>query len=143
VRAAVLHEQRKPIVAEEVELEDPKAGEVRVKMAASGVCHSCLHAADGTWEGTLTPIVLGDEGAGTVTAIGPGVTNLTVGDPVILSWAPSCRQCRYCVSGRPVLCERRPPRGCLYDGTTRMRLRGQTVYQYATVASFSSETVVP
>jgi S-(hydroxymethyl)glutathione dehydrogenase/alcohol dehydrogenase len=110
-----LHEQAKPVVAEEVELEEPKVGEVKVKMAASGVCHSCLHAADGSWTGVQTPMVLGDEGAGTVTAVGPGVTNL-VGDPVILSWAPSCR-CR-CVSGRPVLCERRPPRGCLYDGTT-------------------------
>ncbi|MCC6626328.1 MAG: Zn-dependent alcohol dehydrogenase [Chloroflexi bacterium] len=143
MRAAVLHEQGKPIVAEEVELEDPKAGEVRVRMTASGVCHSCLHAADGSWPGVPVPMALGDEGAGTVTAVGAGVTNLRVGDPVVLSWAPSCRQCRYCVSGRPVLCERRPPRGCLYDGTTRMRLRGQTVYQYGTVASFSSETVVP
>jgi S-(hydroxymethyl)glutathione dehydrogenase/alcohol dehydrogenase len=143
MRGAVLHEQGKPVVAEEIELEEPKAGEVKVKMAASGVCHSCLHAADGSWQGVPVPMVLGDEGAGTVTAVGPGVTNLKVGDSVILSWAPSCRQCRYCVSGRPVLCERRPPQGRLYDGTTRMRLRGQTVYQYATVASFSSETVVP
>jgi Zn-dependent alcohol dehydrogenase len=143
MRGAVLHQPKQPIVAEEVELEEPREGEVKVKMAASGVCHSCLHAADGSWSGTLVPMVLGDEGAGTVTAVGPGVNNLKVGDPVILSWAPSCRRCRYCVSGRPVLCERRPPRGCLYDGTTRMRLRGQTVYQYGTVASFASETVVP
>jgi Zn-dependent alcohol dehydrogenase len=143
MRAAVLHQQRQPVVAEEVELDDPHAGEVRVKMAASGVCHSCLHAADGSWEGVQVPMVLGDEGAGTVTAVGPGVTTVQVGDPVILSWAPTCGRCRYCVTGRPVLCERRPPRGCMYDGTTRMRLRGQPVYHYATVATFAAETVVP
>ena len=143
MRAAVLHQQGQPVATEEVELEAPREGEVRVKMAASGVCHSCLHAADGSWQNTLVPMVLGDEGAGTVVAVGPGVTTLQVGDPVILSWAPTCRRCRYCVSGRPVLCERRPPRGCMYDGTTRMRLRGQPVYHYGTVATFASETVVP
>ncbi len=143
MRAAVLHQPGEPVATEEVELDDPQAGEVRVRMAASGVCHSCLHAADGSWQGVPVPMVLGDEGAGTVTAVGPGVTTLQVGDPVILSWAPTCRRCRYCVSGRPVLCENKPPRGCMYDGTTRMRLRGQTVYHYGTVATFASETVVP
>ena len=143
MRAAVVHEQGKPVATEDVELEAPRAGEVRVKMAASGVCHSCLHAADGSWKGVKLPIVLGDEGAGTVVEVGPGVTTLSVGDPVILSWAPTCRRCRYCVSGRPVLCEQRPPRGCMHDGTTRLRLRGQTVYHYGTVATFAEETVVP
>jgi S-(hydroxymethyl)glutathione dehydrogenase/alcohol dehydrogenase len=142
MRAAVLHQQRQPVATEEVELEDPRAGEVRVRMAASGVCHSCLHAADGSWQGVTLPMVLGDEGAGTVTAVGPGVVNLAPGDPVILSWAPTCRRCRYCVSGRPVLCENKPPRGCMADGTTRMRLRGQPVYHYGYVATFASETVV-
>lgn len=143
MRAAVLFEQRKPLGVEEVELADPQDGEVMVRMVASGVCHSCLHAADGSWSNVKLPMVLGDEGAGVVEKVGPGVKTLSVGDHVILSWAPTCGRCRYCVSGRPVLCERRPPGGCMYDGTTRMTLRGQTVYHYGTVATFGSMTVVP
>lgn len=143
MRAPVLFEQRKPLSVEDVELADPRAGEVLVRMVASGVCHSCLHAADGSWTNTKLPIVLGDEGAGVVEQVGPGVKNLAVGDHVILSWAPTCGRCRYCVSGRPVLCERKPPAGCMEDGTTRMTLRGQTVYHYGTVATFGSYTVVP
>ncbi|HVC31986.1 MAG TPA: Zn-dependent alcohol dehydrogenase [Chloroflexota bacterium] len=143
MRAAVLYEQKKPLGVEDVEISDPREGEVLVRMAASGVCHSCLHAADGSWANVKVPMVLGDEGAGVVEKVGPGVKTLSVGDHVILSWAPTCGRCRYCVSGRPVLCERRPPAGCMYDGTTRMTLRGQPVYHYGTVATFGSMTVVP
>lgn len=143
MRAAVLYEQKKPLGVEDVEISDPREGEVLVRMVASGVCHSCLHAADGSWTNVKVPMVLGDEGAGIVEKVGPGVKTLAVGDHVILSWAPTCGRCRYCVSGRPVLCERRPPSGCMYDGTTRMTLRGQPVYHYGTVATFGSMTVVP
>ena len=143
MRAAVLFEQRKPLGIEDVELADPRDGEVLVKMVASGVCHSCLHAADGSWANPNLPMVLGDEGAGIVEKVGPGVKSLAVGDHVILSWAPTCGRCRYCVSGRPVLCERRPPGGRMYDGTTRMTLRGQAVYHYGGVATFGEKTVVP
>lgn len=143
MRAAVLYEQKKPLGVEDVEIADPREGEVLVRMAASGVCHSCLHAADGSWANVKVPMVLGDEGAGIVEKVGPGVKTLASGDHVILSWAPTCGRCRYCVSGRPVLCERRPPSGCMYDGTTRMTLRGQPVYHYGTVATYGSQTVVP
>jgi S-(hydroxymethyl)glutathione dehydrogenase/alcohol dehydrogenase len=143
MRASVLFEQGKPLQVEEVDLEAPRAGEVLVRMAASGVCHSCLHAADGSWKGVPVPIVLGDEGAGVVGAVGPGVTDLQVGDHVILSWAPTCGRCHYCVIGRPNLCERRMPgRGVLPDGTSRMAFRGRTVYQYGHVATYASSTVV-
>ena len=120
MRASVLFEQGKPLQVEELDLEAPRAGEVLVRMAASGVCHSCLHAADGSWAGVPVPIVLGDEGAGVVEAVGPGIQGLQVGDHVILSWAPTCGRCHFCVIGRPNLCERRQPgRGVLPDGTDR------------------------
>ncbi len=143
MRASVLYEQGKPLGIEELELEAPRTGEVRVRMVASGVCHSCLHAADGSWQGVPVPIVLGDEGAGLVEEVGPGVDGLVVGDPVILSWAPTCGRCHYCVIGRPNLCERRQPgRGVLPDGTTRMTLHGRPVYHYGHVATYASSTVV-
>jgi len=143
MKASVLFEQGKPLSVEELDLEAPRAGEVLVRMTASGVCHSCLHAADGSWQGVPVPIVLGDEGAGVVEAVGPGVTELGVGDHVVLSWAPTCGRCHYCVIGRPNLCERRlPGRGLLPDGTTRMSLRGRPVYHYGHVATYASYTVV-
>jgi Zn-dependent alcohol dehydrogenase len=143
MRASVLYEQGKPLGVEELALESPRAGEVLVRMVASGVCHSCLHAADGSWTGVPVPIVLGDEGAGVVEEVGPGVEELVPGDPVILSWAPTCGRCHYCVIGRPNLCERRQPgRGVLPDGTTRMSLRGRPVYHYGHVATYASQTVV-
>src|SRR2546425_2630039 len=143
MRASVLFEQGKPLSVEDLELEPPGRGEVLVRMAASGVCHSCLHAADGSWKGVPVPIVLGDEGAGVVEDVGPGVAGLQPGDHVILSWAPTCGRCHYCVIGRPNLCERRQPgRGVLPDGTTRMSLRGRAVYHYGHVATYASSTVV-
>src|SRR2546423_7545795 len=143
MRASVLFERRAPWKVEDVEREGPRAGEVRVRMAASGVCHSCLHAADGSWANVPVPIVLGDEGAGVVEAVGPGVQTLTVGDHVILSWAPTCGRCHYCVIGRPNLCEqRRPGQGVLPEGTSRMSLGGRPVYQYGHVATYASVTVV-
>ena len=143
MRASVLFEQRKPLEVHDLELEPPRMGEVLVRMAASGVCHSCLHAADGSWQGIPLPIVLGDEGAGVVEALGPGVRELAVGDHVVLSWAPTCGRCHYCVIGRPNLCERRQPgKGVLLDGTTRMSLGGQPVHHYGHVATYASRTVV-
>src|SRR5499426_1036699 len=143
MRASVLFQQGQPLRTEELELESPRAGEVAVRMTASGVCHSCLHAADGSWQGVPVPIVLGDEGAGVVESVGPGTQGLAVGDHVVLSWAPTCGRCHYCVIGRPNLCERRQPgRGVLPDGTTRMTLRGQRVHHYGHVATYASRTVV-
>src|SRR5881397_4341525 len=143
MKASVLYEQGKPLGVEDLELEPPRRGEVLVRMAASGVCHSCLHAADGSWKGVPVPIVLGDEGAGVVEDVGPGVDGLQPGDHVILSWAPTCGRCHFCVIGRPNLCERRQPgRGVLPDGTTRMSLHGQPVYHYGHVATYASRTVV-
>jgi S-(hydroxymethyl)glutathione dehydrogenase/alcohol dehydrogenase len=129
---------------DEVELDDPREGEVRVKIVASGVCHSCLHAADGSWTTFPMPIILGDEGSGIVEAAGRGVRGVKEGDHVVLSWSPTCGLCHYCVIGRPVLCERRAPRpGTLPDGTTALRWRGDTLYRFGTVASHAEYTTIP
>lgn len=142
MKAAVLWKVREPMVVEDVELEDPKEGEVLVRLAASGVCHSCLHAADGTWDWSIVPSVLGDEGAGVVQKVGPSVSHVKSGDHVILSWSPTCFRCRYCVTGRPQLCERRPQSGHLYDGTSRMRVRGTEILHFGP-ATYATEMVLP
>ncbi len=142
MKAIVLRRVREPLTVEEVELEEPRAGEVAVRIAASGVCHSCLHAADGSWGEMPVPMVLGDEGAGVVERVGPGVTRLQPGDHVIISWAPTCGRCHYCVTGRPVLCAEQMPFGYLMDRTVRMRLDGQDVYHYGP-ATYASVAVVP
>ena len=134
-----------PVLAE-VELAPPKAGEVEVTITAAGVCHSDLHVTSGDWE-IATPVVLGHEGSGVVSALGPGVTELEVGDHVVLSWVPSCGVCRYCLAGRPAQCvlvaEVVAPLGVLHDGTSRLSRDGRTLHHYLGVSSFAERVVVP
>ena len=106
-RAAVLRAPGRPTTIETLEVADPRAGEVRVRIQASGVCHSDLHVRDGEWP-RPTPMVMGHEGAGVVEAIGPGVTSLRVGQPVALSWLVPCGVCRSCLAGRPWACPDSP-----------------------------------
>jgi S-(hydroxymethyl)glutathione dehydrogenase/alcohol dehydrogenase len=141
--APVLHGLGEPMIVRELDLDDPKAGEVLVRMVASGICHSCLHAQDGTWGvSTPLPVVLGDEGSGVVEKVGPGVEHLKAGDPVVVSWTPTCGRCHYCVVGRSNLCEAKSRPGVLADGTTRLHLDGQDVYQMGTVGTYSSWAVI-
>lgn len=142
ITAPVLVKARQPMQMLELDLDDPRSGEVRVKMTASGVCHSCLLTADGTHYGAPTPIVLGDEGSGIVDAVGPGCRTLSPGDHVVLSWAPSCLTCRPCHRGYPALCLNKAQFGRMADGTTRFRYRGTDVYHYGP-ATYGSYTVVP
>ena len=117
VRAVVLEEVGKPAVVRELELVEPRAGEARVRMLASGVCHSDLHVRDGEWE-RPTPIVMGHEGAGVVEAVGPGVTSPRVGELVALSWLVPCGVCRSCRRERTWECPDSPSyRHTLADGT--------------------------
>lgn len=144
MRASVLFEPGKPLEVEDVDLASPQEDEVMVQMTASGVCHSCLHTADGSWTGFPMPMVLGDEGAGIVEDVGSGVKHLKPGDHVVLSWAPSCGLCHYCVTGKSHLCEKQVPnKGTLFDGTTRMSIKGKPVYHYGPVSSYASHAVVP
>jgi S-(hydroxymethyl)glutathione dehydrogenase/alcohol dehydrogenase len=120
-RAAVCREHNKPVVVEEVSVDSPKRGEVLVKLGACGVCHSDLSAITGTIPLPL-PLVLGHEGAGVVEEVGEGVTGLAKGDHVVFSFIYMCGKCRFCVSGRPVLCvEQGKALTTPLEGTSRIR----------------------
>jgi S-(hydroxymethyl)glutathione dehydrogenase/alcohol dehydrogenase len=146
IRAAVLREPRRPVEVEDVELDGPKAGEVLVKVAAAGVCHSDVRLADGELGRGRWPLVLGHEGAGVVAEVGDGVTHVVPGDHVAFSFVPACRTCRYCVAGKPNLCEvagRNGVRGMLMDGTSRLRLLDGTELQHGLMtACFAEHTVL-
>ena len=142
IKAPVLRRVREPMEVVELDLDEPKAGEVLVRMAASGVCHSCLHAADGSWAGALAPIVLGDEGAGVVERAGPGVTHVQPGDHIVVAWTPTCGRCHYCAVGRSNLCDARGVSGYMPDGTVRFHLDGQDVYHFGTVGTYASHIVI-
>lgn len=138
-RAAVLGEVGRPVEIRDLELIEPRAGEVRVRMLASGVCHSDLHVRDGEWD-RPTPIVMGHEGAGIVEAAGPGVTSPRVGDLVALAWLIPCGVCRWCRRGEVWACPDSPSyRHALLDGTTAFR----DVRSYCAIATMASHSVVP
>jgi len=146
MQAVVFTEPSAPIEFTEVELAAPGPGEVRVKIAAAGVCHSDLHVKRGEWDAPA-PLVMGHEGSGVVTELGEGVTSLAVGDHVVLSWVPPCGECRYCRSGHEARCQKVAtvvaPKGVLFDGTSRLTRDGATVHHYLGVSSFAEEVVVP
>ena len=106
MKAAVVREFGKPLTIEEVPIPTPGAGEVLVKIRATGVCHTDLHAADGDWPVKPTkPFIPGHEGAGIIAAVGPGVKDLKEGDPVGVAWLHgACGSCEYCITGWETLC---------------------------------------
>ncbi|MBE2272111.1 MAG: Zn-dependent alcohol dehydrogenase [Anaerolinea sp.] len=146
IQAAVLYAPNTPFVLETLTLDDPQAGEVRVRIAACGVCHSDYHLVTGTTRHPL-PVVCGHEGAGVVEAVGAGVTRIQPGDHVVLNWAPACGDCYYCRHGKPNLCATFTDpiwAGTMLDGTTRLhRLDGEPVYAYCGLAAFADHVVVP
>src|SRR5215470_4192947 len=144
MRAAVLTEVNKPLQILDLEQEPPKANEVRVQVKAAGVCMSDWHIMNGDWPMPL-PMVLGHEAAGVVVENGPGVTAVKPGDHVIFSFRPHCGRCRYCSSGRTVLCvgHNDTPRWVMHDGTTRVKLNGEPVNQMARIGTFSEFVVCP
>lgn len=145
IKAAVFHQPHTPFQIETVDLEPPRAGEVLVKVAAVGVCHSDWHLMTGATR-HATPVVPGHEGAGIVEAVGEGVTRVKPGDHVALNWAPNCGQCFYCQHGRPSLCETYVGplwAGTMLDGSTRLSKDGRPIYHFSALACFAEYTVVP
>ena len=144
-RAAVLWDPGRPVEVLDVDLAPPRAGEVLVKIAASGICASDLHVVDGALPEPM-PLVLGHEGAGVVVATGAGVTRVREGDHVVLAIAPSCGDCPACRRGRPTFCElfaAAAATGTLADGTSRLTRNGTTLHHFNSVSCFAEYAVVP
>ncbi len=144
-KAAVLFEPRRPLEVVEVDVAPPRVGEVLVRMAAGGVCHSDLHVMRGELVAPL-PAVLGHEGAGVVAEVGAGVTSVAIGDHVVPLWRLSCGKCAFCTGGRPALCAsgtRVRNTGLLPDGSTRFSLNGRPIRYYAGVSTFAAYSVIP
>ncbi|MGA8705965.1 MAG: S-(hydroxymethyl)glutathione dehydrogenase/class III alcohol dehydrogenase [Steroidobacteraceae bacterium] len=145
-RAAVALAAGKPLSIEEVQVAGPKAGEVLVKIVATGVCHTDAFTLSGKDPEGLFPAILGHEGGGIVQEVGVGVNSVKAGDHVIPLYTPECGQCKFCKSGKTNLCQKirgTQGKGLMPDGTTRFSLRGSPVLHYMGCSTFSEYTVLP
>ena len=145
-RAAIAWAAGQPLEIDEVEVAGPKAGEVLVRMVATGVCHTDAYTLSGRDPEGVFPAILGHEGGGIVEDIGPGVTTLKPGDHVIPLYTPECGQCSFCTSGKTNLCQAiraTQGKGLMPDGSSRFTARGKTVFHYMGTSTFSEYTVLP
>ena len=146
MKAAVLEEFGRPLVIQEVELAEPKSGEVLVRLEACGVCHTDMYTASGADPSGYAPAVLGHEGGGVVEAVGPDVRDLSVGDHVVTLFSPQCRECVHCVDERTNLCmaiRAEQNLGHLPDGTTRLSRDGEDIRHFMGTSTFAEYTVMP
>src|SRR3954466_1380391 len=146
IRAAVLEEFANPLVVQDVELQGPGAGEVLVRLAACGVCHTDLYTASGADPSGYAPTVLGHEGAGIVEAVGEGVDSVAPGDRVVTLFSPQCRECIHCRDHRTNLClaiREQQNQGYLPDGTTRLSREGEPIRHFMGTSTFAELTVMP
>jgi S-(hydroxymethyl)glutathione dehydrogenase/alcohol dehydrogenase len=146
IRAAVLEEFGQPLVIQDVELDAPGPGEVLVRLAACGVCHTDMYTASGADPSGYAPTVLGHEGAGVVEAVGDGVTSLAPGDHVVTLFSPQCRECVHCVSDKTNLCmaiRSEQNLGHLPDGTTRLHRGDERIRHFMGTSTFAEATVMP
>ncbi len=146
MRAAVLEEFAQPLVVQDVELSEPRAGEVLVRLVACGVCHTDLYTASGADPSGYAPTVLGHEGAGVVEAVGDGVSSVAPGDHVVTLFSPQCRECVHCRSPRTNLClaiREQQNKGFLPDGTTRLARGGEPIRHFMGTSTFAEYTVMP
>ncbi|WP_158882575.1 S-(hydroxymethyl)glutathione dehydrogenase/class III alcohol dehydrogenase [Rhodanobacter sp. L36] len=145
-RAAVAWEAGKPLSIEEVDVAAPKAGEVLVRIVATGVCHTDAFTLSGADPEGMFPVILGHEGGGVVEEIGEGVTSLQVGDHVIPLYTPECGECKFCRSGKTNLCQKirvTQGKGLMPDGTSRFSHNGKPLLHYMGTSTFSEYTVLP
>jgi S-(hydroxymethyl)glutathione dehydrogenase/alcohol dehydrogenase len=143
-RAAVLNRVGAPLTIDTLEIAPLRAGDVLVRIRASGLCHTDLEVMQGQL-GYPLPIVLGHEGAGIVEAVGDAVTSVKPGDHVICSWNPRCGHCFYCERGVPILCEpykRNEAKGLLIDGTSRLMRRATPVHHFFTTSTHAELAVI-
>ncbi len=145
MRAAVLEEFGEPLAVQEVELAEPKAGEVLVRLAACGVCHTDLYTASGADPSGYAPAVLGHEGAGVVEQVGERVASLSPGDHVVTLFSAQCRECIHCLDPRTNLClaiRDEQNKGHLPDGTTRISRDGEDIRHFMGCSTFAEYTVM-
>jgi S-(hydroxymethyl)glutathione dehydrogenase/alcohol dehydrogenase len=146
IRAAVLETFGAPLEVQELELAEPRAGEVLVRLVACGVCHTDLFTASGADPSGYSPTVLGHEGAGVVERVGEGVSSLSPGDHVVTLFSPQCRECVHCLDPRTNLClaiREQQGQGFLPDGTTRLSRDGEPVRHFMGTSTFAEATVIP
>ena len=146
IRAAVLEEFGAPLEVQELDLAEPRAGEVLVRLVACGVCHTDLYTASGADPSGYAPTVLGHEGAGVVEAVGDGVRSLAEADHVVTLFSPQCGECVHCLSPRTNLClaiREQQNLGYLPDGTTRLSRDGQPIRHFMGTSTFAEYTVMP
>jgi S-(hydroxymethyl)glutathione dehydrogenase/alcohol dehydrogenase len=146
IRAAVLEQFDAPLAVQEVDLAEPRAGEVLVRLVACGVCHTDLYTASGADPSGYAPTVLGHEGAGVVERVGENVDSLRPGDHVVTLFSPQCRECIHCLDPRTNLClaiREQQGKGFLPDGTTRLSRDGEPVRHFMGTSTFAEYTVMP
>lgn len=145
-RAAVAWAAGQPLEVTEVDVEEPRQGEVLVRIVASGVCHTDAFTLSGADPEGVFPSILGHEGGGIVEAVGPGVSSVAVGDHVIPLYTPECGQCKFCRSGKTNLCQAirgTQGRGLMPDGSSRFSRHGKPIFHYMGTSTFSEYTVLP
>jgi S-(hydroxymethyl)glutathione dehydrogenase / alcohol dehydrogenase len=146
IRAAVLEEFGAPLAVQEIDLAEPRAGEVLVRLVACGVCHTDMYTASGADPSGYAPAVLGHEGAGVVEKVGDGVTSVVPGDHVVTLFSPQCRECVHCVDPRTNLCmaiRAEQNLGHLPDGSVRLSRGGEDIRHFMGCSTFAEYTVMP
>lgn len=145
-RAAVAWAAKEKLKIETIDVAPPKAGEVRIKVTATGVCHTDAYTLSGMDSEAVFPVILGHEGAGIVESVGEGVTTVKAGDHVIPLYIPQCKECEYCLNPKTNLCQKiriTQGNGLMPDGTSRFSIDGKPVFHYMGCSTFSEYTVCP